>query len=196
VKCSKAFQAAIPWLRTVSELSLEIFSTRTNVGKTPILWVGDEYKSWGAEIDGVRSGFALLRDKHVKLALYTQSWEQLEEMFGSHGAAELESCSTMQYFGCNDLATAERISRRLGKCMTSQSLGWINRKKDYREVDLVTPAEVMQELRSSSNLEYLFPSSSLPARLERVAFKPLQTKDGGNFAGLPLEGHYDDGLGK
>jgi hypothetical protein len=33
-------------------------------------------------------------------------------------------------------------------------------------------------------------------RLERVAFKPLRTKDGGAFAGLPLEGHYDDGLTK
>ncbi|MCA9231057.1 MAG: TraM recognition domain-containing protein, partial [Planctomycetales bacterium] len=193
---TRAFQASIPWLRTVSELSLEIFSTRTNVGCKPLLWVGDEYKSWGAEVEGVRVGFTILRDKNVKLVLYTQSWEQLVEMFGEHGAAELESCSTMQYFGCNDLATAERISRRLGKTSTSQSKGWFNREKIRREVDLVTPAEVMQELRSSSNIQYLMPSNSLPMRLERVAFKELYTRDGGYFAGLPLEGHYDDGLSK
>ena len=117
-------------------------------------------------------------------------------MFGEHGAAELESCSTMQYFGCNDLATAERISRRLGKCIVTERQGWSRRQKFRREVDLVTPAEVMQELRSSSNLQYLFPSSALPMRLERVAFKQLRTRDGGKFAGLPLEGHYDDGLNK
>lgn len=191
---AKAFQASIPWLRTIAELSLEVLSTRSNIGKVPILWCGDEYKSWGAEVDGVRSGFAILRDKKVKLTLYCQSWEQLVEMFGAHGAAELESCSTMQYFGCNDLATAERISRRLGKTSTSQAKSWFNRERITREVDLVTPAEVMQELRSSSNLQYIFPSSSLPMRLERVAFKPLRTRDGGVFNGLPLEGHYDEGL--
>jgi type IV secretory pathway TraG/TraD family ATPase VirD4 len=193
---AKAFQASIAWLRTLAELSLEIFSTRTNVGRMPILWVGDEYKSWGAEIEGVRNGFTLLRDKKVQLCLYTQSWEQLEDMFGTHGAAELESCSTMQYFGVNDLATAERISRRLGKCIAAERKGWFTRHKSYREVDLVTPAEVMMELRSSSNLEYIFPSNALPMRLERVAFKPMVTADGGKFAGLPLEGHYDDGLNK
>lgn len=193
---AKAFQAAIAWLRTVSELSLEIFSTRNNIGNVPILWCGDEYKSWGAEIDGVRNGFTILRDKKVQLQLYTQSWEQLVEMLGEHGAAELESCSTMQYFGCNDLATAERISRRLGKRTTHQNRGGANREKVYREVDLVTPAEVMQELRSSSALQYLFPSGSLPMRLERVAFKPIRTKDGGKFSGLPLEGHYDENLKK
>lgn len=193
---AKSFQAAIPWLRTISELSLEVLSTRPAVGRIPVLWVGDEYRSWGDEIDGVRNGFTLLRDKKVKLVLYTQSWEQLEDMFGSHGAAELESCSTMQYYGCNDLATAERISRRLGKCNINQAKGWINREKISRDVDLVTPAEVMQELRSSSNLQYLFPSNSLPMRLERIAFKPIVAADGGKFNGLPLEGHYDDGLNK
>lgn len=188
----RGFQANIPWTRTIAELSLEILATRPHVGKIPILWCGDEYRSWGAEIDGVRNGFTILRDKKVKLLLYCQSWEQLEEMFGSHGAAELESCSTMVYFGVNDLATAERISRRLGKHVVCQTRGFINRQKMYREVDLVTPTEVMQELRSSSNLEYVFPSNTLPMRLERVAFKPLRTPDGGKFAGLPLEGYYDE----
>lgn len=193
---AKAFQANIPWLRTVSELGLEVLSTRPTTGRMPVLWCGDEYRSWGSELEGVRHGFTILRHKNVKLSLYTQSWQQLEDMFGAHGAAELESCSTMQYFGCNDLPTAERISRRLGKCTTSKRRSWLSSERVHREVELVTPAEVMQELRSSSNLQYVFPSSALPMRLERVAFKPLRTKDGGRFAGLPLEGHYDDGLNK
>ncbi len=101
---------------------------------------------------------------------------------------------TMQYFGCNDLATAERISRRLGRCTTADRRGWDRQGGGRREVDLVTPAEVMQELRSPSNIQYVFPSSTLPMRLERVAFKPLRTPDGGRFLGLPLKGHYDEDL--
>jgi type IV secretory pathway TraG/TraD family ATPase VirD4 len=188
-----AFQAAIPWLRTLSELSLQILQTKADVPAIPTLWVGDEYRQWGDKVAAVRNGATILRDKNVKLWLYTQSWSQIEEMFGVHGAAELESSSTIQLFGVNDLPTAERFSRRLGK--------WTKRERSrggrtYRECDLATPAELMQELRLSSNLQYVFPPGTLPMRLERVAFKPLRTKDGGAFAGLPLEGHYDDGLTK
>lgn len=191
---ARSFQASIPWLRTISELSLEIFATRTTVGKVPVLWCGDEYRSWGGDIESVQRGFGLLRDRGVKLSLCAQSWDQLVDMFGQHGAAELESCSTMQYFGVNDLSTADRISRRLGKHVVRQSRGFFKRHTSYVDADLITPAEVMQELRSSSNLQYVFPSSTLPMRLERVAYKPMRTKDGGKFAGLPLAGHYDEGL--
>lgn len=182
-----AFQASIPWLRTVAELSLEILASRKKAPKNLTRFIGDEYRSWGAEVSAISNGITLLRDK-LKLWLYVQSFSQLVDMFGENGAAEFESSCTMQYFGCNDLVTAERISRRLGKRAVHYGSG------SFQTNDVITPAEVMQELRLSSNQQYVFPAGALPMRLERVAFKPLHLNDGGRFRGLPLEGHYDDGL--
>ena len=190
-----AFQAAVPWLRTLAEFSLQIFQTMDHVPKkVPILWVGDEYRQWGSKVAAVRNGLTILRDRNVKLWLYVQSWGQVLDMFGEHGVAELEAACTAQIFGVQDLITAKHFSERLGKLTLRDRHGRGARMR--HEVDLVTPAELMLELRLTSNLEYVFPPGVLPMRLERPAFKPLRTMDGGMFAGLPLDGHYDDGLTK
>lgn len=183
-----AFQESIPWLRSISEMSLEILASKAKLPQTPTLFVGDEYPQWGQEISAVRQGFAILRSSKIKLQLYVQSYSQLVEMFGEHGAAEIESSSSMTYFGVNDLPTAERISRRLGKQMVE------NRRLGMQANDLITPAEVMTQLRLTSPLAYVFPPGAAPMRLERVAFKPLRLNDGSRYNGLSLEGHYDDGL--
>ncbi|PQO41794.1 hypothetical protein C5Y96_00015 [Blastopirellula marina] len=183
-----AFQEDIPWLRTISEMSLEILANKEPVPKTPTLFVGDEYRQWGEDISAVKYGFVILRSSNVKLVLYVQSHSQLIEMFGEHGAAEIESSSTMTYFAVNDILTAERISRRLGKHSFDNGRGGI------QATDVLTPAEVSNQLRLTSPLAFTFPAGAAPMRLERVAFKPLRLNDGGRYNALPLDGHFDDGL--
>ncbi len=196
-----AFQATLPWTRTHTELSLQILQTKTNRPSIPTLVVCDEFRQYGGSgsgggIEALRNGLTILRDAKVKLWIFAQSWPSLVDILGEEGAAELESCATMQYFACNDQATAEKISRTLGRSPIRQPSGKNHGSPEAPLVDLVTPAEVLQELRQSSNLQYVFPTSSAPMRLERVAHKPIRTREGGRFAGLPLQGHFDDSLSR
>ncbi len=178
-----AFQTALPWLRMHLELCLQLQQIKTVKPTNPTLIVCDEFRQYGKGIEAIRNGLTVLRDCNVKLWLFAQSWKSLEFILGVDGAAELESSTAMQYFGCNDLETATRISRRLGKTTRRQG----------DSIDLVSPAEVLRELALNSNLQYVFPTSSAPMRIERPAHLTIRTREGGTFVGLPLAGHFDEG---
>ncbi|MCA8998767.1 MAG: type IV secretory system conjugative DNA transfer family protein, partial [Planctomycetaceae bacterium] len=191
-----AMQEALPFLRVHAELSLQLFATRTNRPAIPTLFLCDEFRQYGERIRAIRDGATILRDARVKLWLFAQSWPSLVDTIGEAGANEFASCSAMQYYGIDDIETAERISRELGKS-TKRVGGRLSGKPISEQVyDVVTPAEVMTELRKNAPLQYVFPTTSAPMRLSRVAHKPIVTEEGGRFQSLPLAGHFDDGLSR
>lgn len=60
----------------------------------------------------------------------------------------------------------------------------------------MSPDRIMRELSIRSPMAYMLGPSVEPMRVERLAFKPLVTREGCNFRGLPLDGQYDDGLSR
>ena len=187
-----AFQESLPFLRVHAELSLQLLVLKQRRPATPTLFLCDEYRQYGSSIAAIKDGATILRDARVRLWLFTQSWPSLVDTIGEEGANELSSCSAVQYFGVNDVPTAERISRELGK-YTVRCGGRLRGKPSHETTyDVVTPAEVMQELRKTASLQYVFPATSGPMRLTRTSFKPLVTDEGARFPVLPLAGHYDD----
>lgn len=187
-----AFQEALPFLRVHSELGLQLSVLKRQRPSIPTLFLCDEFRQYGDSIRAIRDGATILRDARVKLWLFTQSWPSLVDTIGEDGANELSSCSAVQYFGVNDVPTAERISRELGR-YTIREGGRLRRTPTRENIyDVVTPAEVMQELRKTSSLQYVFPATSAPMKLVRTSFKPIVTAEGARFPVLPLDGHYDD----
>lgn len=156
----------------------------------------DEYRQYGQSIGAIRRGATTLREANVRLWLVVQSYPSLVDLVGQAGANELESCSAVEVFGCNDAVTRARIAEKLGKYTLREGDRWRRGPKSERVYDIVTPAEVEHELRKSSDIKYVFPAGSAPMRLRRVAYKPVVTEEGARYAWLPLDGHYDDGLSR
>ncbi len=82
----------------------------------------------------------------------------------------------------------------LGKHTLKQKQGFRQRGTTEKIVDVATPDEIMRELRKGSTFKYVFPATSAPMRIRRVAYKSITTEEGTHYNGLPLEGHYDDNL--
>ncbi len=188
-RSSTDMQALMPWLRTHIELSLAILETKKERPAEMITYQLDEVRQYGQSISAIRLGATTLREAGVRLWLLAQSWKSVIEILGEHGADELEACSALEFYGTDEV-TAEKISRMLGKHRSQGRSG--DRPDPF--CDVATPAEVMHELRKGSPLKYVFPATSGPMRLRRVAYKPLITEEGIRYPGLRLDGHYDEHL--
>jgi hypothetical protein len=190
-----ALRAALPWLRSHAELSLQILQTNLRRPSVPTLYICDEARQYLQGIQSIRNGLTLLRDARVKLWLMFQSWPSALETLGEDAAAEMEACSTMIYFSINDLKTAQRICERMGFGTHNQRAGvWGEKQQDVAHV--ITADEVLRELSLTSPLTYVMGGGVMPMRLSRAAYKTIVTGDGTKFAGLPLAGQYDEGLSR
>ena len=182
-----------PWLRTHVELALAILETKRDRPQTEILTLFDEFRQYGQKINAIKRGATTLREAGVKLWVVVQSRPSLVETLGEDGANELEACSALEFFG-TDQDTAEKIARALGKSTLKRGRGLARAAANEQVVDVVTPAEVMHELRKGSPIKYVFPATLPPIRLRRTAYKRIRTEEGVRYSGLPLDGHYDEHL--
>ncbi len=182
---------AKPHLRTHLEVALAIMKTRKVRAKHG-LWVClDEYRSYGGpDMEEISKGFTILREANVFLDVYTQSFPSLQFCVGEDGVAEIEACGSASIYGVHDIETAERVSRILGSRTARYPNG------SGRACALMSPQEILRDLGKGSNLMLSLPDTGPPLLLERMAFKPLRTREGVRFGGLPLAGHYDDGLSR
>lgn len=178
-----------PWMRTLFELAGLVFQQRPGRPKHPVLVIADEVGIWGKEVNKAREWLAIMRDKHVKLWLYAQNYNQLEEMYGKSGAMQIISACALQVFGCTDPQTAEMIGNKLGKRKIKREIGG----NDYREaVELSAGDAISRELRLDSSLQYVLAPNLPPMLLNRAAHTRLATVEGASFEGLALRGHYEE----
>ena len=64
-------------------------------------------------------------------------------------------------------------------------------------VDFMTPDRIMRELSVRSPLAYMMGPGMEPLRVERLAFKPITTREGCKFRSSPLNpAQFDDGLSR
>ena len=180
IQPSLAPAEATPYMRTHITLGLSLLKSQSRP-KTPIVFVGDEYRQYGKGIDEIASGSMVLRSFGIKLNLYLQNYPALVTTVGRETAHEICSSSTERYYGVNEFETAERLAKRLGE------------REDHRgRYPLVSPQDIMRELDPTSPLQYCLPYAGQPMRLERLAYKPIQTKEGLRLRGLPLADLVDE----
>ena len=180
IQPSLAPNEATPYMRTHITLALSLLKSQPRP-KTPIIFVGDEYRQYGHGIDEIASGSMVLRSFGIKLNLYLQNYPALVTTVGEQTAHEICSSSSERYYGVTDPDTAERLCKRLGE------------HEDHRgRYPLVSPQDIMRELDPTSPLQYCLPYAGQPMRLERLAYKPIKTKEGLRLRGLPLADLVDE----
>jgi hypothetical protein len=175
-----------PFLRMHAEVSLAILKTKKNRPIHKVWYCLDEFRSWGRGVEAVTQGMTFLRESEAWLDIYTVSLPSLVETVGEAVAEEIQSCGTGIFYGIDDIRTAEHLVRILGSRTFRDG-----RFPNGRTCPLMTPQNVLHDLRKTSNLQVCLPASAPPMLLERMAYKPIVTSEGARFAGLPLAGHYD-----
>ncbi len=190
-------QAAVPIFRAHVGLAMQIQQTKRDRPAIPTALVVDEARQFLQGISCVTKAPMLLRDARVRLWQIYQSWTGALETLGERGAAEMEACSVMTYFGLDgDYETARRVSARLGRESYRHRQGLFARNPQREDVELMSPDRVMRELSVRSPLAYMMGPGMEPLRVERLAFKAMKTREGCRFRGLPMAGQYDEGLSR
>lgn len=181
------------WMRTVLNVTLGLIQKASEPPKTPVVCILDEFAQLGHNLKKIQQGIVTLRSANVRLWPLAQSISQLKGGFGAEWET-FTSSSTVQLFGVRDLATAQWASQFCGKDLYQRNDGpgvWRRRVAQEQPRELSTPEEIMEELGKDRPMQFVFPTSGLPMRLSRLAFKPL-TVNGHKFEGLPLEGHFEE----
>lgn len=192
-----ALRSAVPIFRAHVELAMQIQQTKLNRPAIPTALVVDEARQFLQGIQCITKAPMLLRDARIRMWQIYQSWLGAVETLGEHGAAEMEACSVMSYFGLDgDYETAKHVSDRLGRESFQQRQGALTNRRQREDVELMSPDRIMRELSVRSPLAYMMGPGVEPMRVERLAFKSLTTREGCRFRGLPLTGQYDEGLSR
>lgn len=190
-------RSAVPIFRAHVELAMQIQQTKLNRPAIPTALVVDEARQFLQGVSCVTKAPMLLRDARIRMWQIYQSWTGAVETLGEQGAAEMEACSVMSFFGLDgDYETAKHVSARLGRESYYRRRGILRRKGQREDFDLMTPDRIMKELSIRSPLAYMMGPGMEPIRVERLAFKTLRTREGCRFRGLPMTGQYDEGLSR
>lgn len=80
----------------------------------PVTFLIDEAPALG-KLDAVKTALTQLRGFGLRLMLFTQNVQQLEEMFPGQSQTALGAFDTSIYFGVNDYPTAELCSKLVGQ---------------------------------------------------------------------------------
>jgi type IV secretion system protein VirD4 len=162
-----------PYLRVVIKAALDAMTRTRQAPDIPVLFVLDEFlqlQHFPEALDAMRT----LAGSGVRMWFFLQDLAGLEQHYGD-GWRALMTCAVRQYFGTNDLFTAELVSRDLGVTTAAhrnismnsnwsaqQPNPWWNQGSSGSgsagggssdsihlfERSLLTPGEVMMELAS------------------------------------------------
>ncbi|MFI0460078.1 MAG: TraM recognition domain-containing protein, partial [Candidatus Thiodiazotropha endolucinida] len=121
-----------------------------------------------------------------------QDWNQGKALYGERWVSFAGNAGILQFFGNNDLATTEYISKRLGKTQVEvsrqgevgtqqQEMGMSGRSRSIELHDLLTPDEVSRMFSRNDRLkrQLVIWAGSHPMILQRVEYfdrkSPLYT---------------------
>ncbi|TWU59595.1 type IV secretory system conjugative DNA transfer family protein [Crateriforma conspicua] len=180
-----ALSSTSGFMRAHVAMFTAVMKTKTKRPSLPVVAAFDESRQYSAGTGAAESAL-VLRDNRIKQIHYFQTIVSARECWGEHQLTEYLSAATARYYGIRTVEDAEFISRSFG-----------NRTDGGQCFNLVDPQTVLRELAVSSDLQYVVPfGGTPPMRLHRRAFKTIRTGEGAVYRGLPLDGHYDDGLSR
>jgi type IV secretion system protein VirD4 len=151
------------WLRIfVNQLLVAMEEEKTEPA-APVLVCLDEFPvlKYMSQLEDAAGQIASF---HVKLWVMLQDWGQGKALYGERWETFAGNAGILQFFGNNDLATTEYISRKLGKTRVEVSrvsevapeqrdLGLTGRTPSIEQHDLQTPDEISRLFARSDRLK-------------------------------------------
>lgn len=151
-------------------VALGLLSCREDVEHNErALFCLDEFAQLGTFIP-VRNGLVTMRSWGLKIWMFFQDIGQLRELYDNSDSF-LNSCDK-QFFGITSFETSKLVSDMCGDYLERWTEGVENAPRyQERARNLRSPADIQEELRKESGLQYVFPANtSAPLRLKLVPF--------------------------
>lgn len=151
------------WLRIFINQLLDAMEREKTKSDTPVLVCLDEFPVLG-HMRQLEDAIGQIASFGVKLWVILQDWGQGKMLYKDRWESFAANAGVMQFFGNNDLATTEYISRRLGKTLISatrdgevgadQAQQGLTGKSDSLELhDLMAPEEITRQFARSDRLK-------------------------------------------
>lgn len=170
------------WFRVFVNQLLEAMEREKTVPEAPVLVCLDEFPVLG-HMRQLEDAAGQIASFHVKLWVILQDWGQGKALYGDRWETFAGNSGILQFFGNNDLATTEYLSKRLGKTRVDVSrLGEVGHdqaqqgmtgKSEASELhDLMTPEEVSRFFARNDRLkrELIIWAGYNPMILSRVEY--------------------------
>lgn len=175
------------WMRIFVNQLLDAMEREKTVPPAPVLACLDEFPVLGY-MKQLETASGLIASFGVKLWVILQDWGQGKALYGERWETFAGNAGVMQFFGNNDLATTEYISKLLGKTQVEvarmgevaqdqQNKGLSGRSEAIELHDLMTPDEIRRHFARSDPLkrQLILWAGRHPMMLQRVIW---HQKDG------------------
>lgn len=175
------------WMRIFVNQLLDAMEREKTVPPAPVLACLDEFPVLGY-MKQLETASGLIASFGVKLWVILQDWSQGKALYGERWETFAGNAGIMQFFGNNDLATTEYVSRLLGKTQVEvarmgevaqdqQSKGLSGRSEAIELHDLLTPDEIRRHFARHDPLQrqLILWAGRHPMMLQRVIW---HQKDG------------------
>lgn len=151
------------WMRVFVNQLLDAMEREKKVPPVPVLACLDEFPVLGY-MKQLETASGLIASFGVKLWVIIQDWSQGKALYGERWETFAGNAGIMQFFGNNDLATTEYISKLLGKTQVEvartgevaqdqQHKGLSGRSEAIELYDLMTPDEIRRHFSRSDPLK-------------------------------------------
>ena len=170
------------WLRIFINQLLDAMERETTTPPAPVLVCLDEFPVLGY-MKQLENAAGQIASFDVKLWVLLQDWSQGKALYGERWETFTGNAGVLQFFGNNDVSTAEYISKRLGKTRVEvartgevapeQSAHGLSGKSSSIELhDLLTPEEISRQFARSDRLkrQLVFWAGYHPMVIQRVEY--------------------------
>ncbi|MEL6362427.1 MAG: type IV secretory system conjugative DNA transfer family protein [Pseudomonadota bacterium] len=148
------------WMRTVVNLiNVHLFQNPRDRSQAKLLFVFDEFHKLGY-MEQIEEGIVTARGAGAKYWILIQNIGQLKELYKRNWETFIGS-SNVQVFGVQSPETANWTAAAIGGDRDSSS----------GQYPLLRPDEVLRFLGKEDATQIVIPTTGLPMRLERVAYK-------------------------
>ncbi len=175
------------WMRIFINQLLDTMEREKTIPPAPVLACLDEFPVLGY-MKQLETASGLIASFGVKLWVILQDWSQGKALYGERWETFAGNAGIMQFFGNNDMATTEYISKLLGKTQVEvartgevaqdqQQKGLSGRSEAIELYDLMTPDEIRRHFSRSDPFtrQIILWAGRHPMMLQRVIW---HQKDG------------------
>ncbi|MES9970300.1 MAG: type IV secretory system conjugative DNA transfer family protein [Candidatus Thiodiazotropha sp.] len=144
------------WLRLFVNQLLNAMEREKAESKAPVLACLDEFPVLGY-MRTLESAAGQIASYHVKLWVILQDWSQGKALYGERWETFTGNAGILQFFGNNDLATTEYISKRLGKTpVETARLGEVGREQQEAGLNGKSSAVELHDLMTAEEISRHF----------------------------------------
>lgn len=173
------------WMRIFINQMLDAMEREKTKPSAPVLACLDEFPVLGY-MKQLETAAGQIASFGVKLWVVLQDWSQGKALYGERWETFVGNAGIMQFFGNNDLATTEFISKLLGKthvevarvgevAQDQQNKGLSGRSETVELYDLLTPNEVSLQFARDDRLQrqLVMWAGHHPMMMQRVVWHDL-----------------------